>query len=107
MSEPVEVLRSILREARAAAWRRLLLRVLVDAGLGTVAITTIAALCAGLTLRGDLTAIGWAGLVGAGTVALLVGAVLEARRYGSDLRVARGVAAHSAPLGRSVSPARR
>ena len=64
MSEPVAGLRSVLRQAKAAARRRLLLRALIDVALGGVVLTALAALCAGLTLRGDLAALGWAGAIG-------------------------------------------
>lgn len=106
MSEPIAGLRSILRQAKAAARRRLLLRVVVDTTLGGVALTTTAALCAGLTLRGDLAAVGWVVAMGLGAAGLLVGALLEAHRSGSDLRAARKIATHPAPLGRPASPAR-
>lgn len=106
MSEPVAGLRSILRQAKAAARRRLLLRVLIDATLGGVALTVIAALCAGLTLRGDLAALGWAGAVGLGGAGVVFGALLEVHRSRSDLRAARRIASHPGPLGRPASPAR-
>lgn len=106
MSEPTEVLRGSLRRAKRAARRRVLLRVLVDAALGGTALTAIAALCAGLTLRGDLAAIGWVAGTSTGAVGLLVGALLELHRSGSDLGAARRIAKHSAPLGRPASPAR-
>lgn len=106
VSEPVAGLRSVLRQAKAAARRRLLLRALIDAGLGGVALTALAALCAGLTLRGDLAALGWAGALGLGGAGLLIGAMLEVHRSSTDLRAARRVASHPGPLGRPASPAR-
>jgi hypothetical protein len=106
VNEPVAVLRSIVRQAKAAAWRRLLLRGLIDAALGWVGLTAIAALCAGLTLRGDLAALGWTIAIAVGSAGLLALAIFEARRFGSDLGAARRIAAYRAPLGPTASPAR-
>lgn len=106
MTEPIAALRSILRHAKAAARRRLVLRVLVDGALGGIAMTTIAALCAGLTLRGDLAVVGWATILTLGATVLLVSALLEARGFGPDLRAARRIAAYPAPLGNPASAAR-
>lgn len=106
VTEPIAALRSILRQAKAAARRRLLLCVLIDAALGGTALTVVAALCAGLTLRGDLAVVAWATASALGATALLVSALLEVRRFGSDLRAARKIAAHPAPLGKPASAAR-
>lgn len=106
MTEPIARLRSILRQARVTARRRSLLRGLADLTLGVVVLTTIAALCAGLTLRGDVAAMGWGVAVALGAGGLLAHTLREAHRIGTDLRVARRIAAHPGPMGRPASIAR-
>lgn len=109
MSEPVEtqLLRSLLRQARAASRRRTALRVLLDGVTVTVAATVVGALVAGWTLRGDLAARGWSVVVLGTLLGLVTHALVRGRRaLGSDLRTARAIAHHPAPLGRADSPAR-
>ncbi|MEM9458533.1 MAG: hypothetical protein AAGF11_30425 [Myxococcota bacterium] len=109
MSEPAGavVVRAVLRTARSSARRRLVARVLVDSLLGAIGLTTLCALCAGWTLRGDLAALGFWVAAAAGSTIGLAEALLHARRrWGSDLRTARSVASHRAPLGPGSSPTR-
>jgi hypothetical protein len=106
VTDPIATLRAILRRARAMARRRSLLRTLVDLTLGVAALTTVAALCAGWTLRGDLAASAWVWAVAVGSAGLLACALREAHGLGTDLRVARRIAAHPAAMGRPASPAR-
>lgn len=109
MSEPTRavVLRAILRRARASARRRLALRMLVDGALGAAAITGVCALFAGWTLRGDLAWLGFTIAMAAGGAILVAEGLTHARRrFGSDLRTARTIAAHRGPLGVVASLAR-
>lgn len=107
MREPAELLHGLVGVARAAARRRLLLRVLVDGAIGSFAITIVTALCAGWSMRGDLAATAWAIAVPLYGCAVVAKAILEARRrFGSDLRAAQTIASHDAPMGRVMSPTR-
>jgi hypothetical protein len=74
--------------------------------MGCAGVTAVAALCAGLTLRGDLAALGWVIAVGVGSVGVFAQAGFEARRFGSDWKAARQIAAYAAPLDHAVTPAR-
>lgn len=106
MTEPAVVLRSILGRARSSARRRLAARFVVDVCLGMTGLTVASALCAGLTLRGDVVAGAWAITATVTVVSLLGKALLDARALGTDLDTARRIAAHAAPMGRPTSPAR-
>lgn len=106
MNEGIAALGGILRGARAYARRRLLVRGFIDATMTAGAMTALAALFAGLTLRGDFAAIGWSVACGITAAVLLLQIVVEVRRYGSDLRAARSIADNPLPLGRAISPTR-
>ncbi len=74
--------------------------------MGCIAVTAIAALCAGVTMRGDAAVLGWMVAISLGAAGLLVQIVVEARRFGSDLRAARQIAANPRPLGPIASAVR-
>lgn len=103
-STPLKVLITIVGQARGAARRKLALQVLVDVATITLGLTTIAALVAGTTLRGDLASRGWLVAMGLSAFIVLIVAWRHARRhFGTDLNTARSIAAHRAPLSKNAS----
>ncbi|MCH9681042.1 MAG: hypothetical protein K0V04_06395, partial [Deltaproteobacteria bacterium] len=102
-----EVLRIVLGLARGSARRRIAGAVTVDLLLGAVVLVAIAAVVAGVTLRGDLAALVLVTTLAIAAIARLVYAVVDARkRMGTDHRVARSIAAHAAPMGTPKTAAR-